>query len=177
MTDNTNTDTNANVDDLYTDVPIVKIDSKEYYDTEIKEWLKALNEDEELFEREKTTYDELVDTLERWDEKQWALFAYKGFDPCYISDISDLNIFRDQEKLDGEYYLVLDDDEADQKLEEYLEELVEEQLGKDMFRSLYNYIDFQRMARDEDRGSHLDCYDGTEWEVDVNGNTYFVYRQ
>lgn len=174
MTDNTNTNT---IEERYADAPIVKIDSKEYYDTEIKEWLKALNEDEELFEREKTTYDELVDELEKWDEKQWALFAYKGFDPCYISDISYLDIYRDAEKLDGEYYLVLTDNEADEKLVEYLEDLVEEQLGKDMFRSLYNYIDFQRMARDEDRGSHLDYYDGTEWEVDVNGTTYFVYRQ
>lgn len=54
---------------------------------------------------------------------------------------------------------------------------MEEQLGKDMFRSMYNYIDFRRMARDEDRGSCLDYYDGTEWEVDVDGTTYFVYRQ
>ena len=128
-------------------------------------------------EEDRTTLKELLESLERWDEKQWALFAYKGFDPCYISDISYLDIYRDAEKLDGEYYLVLTDDEADEKLEEYLEDLVEEQLGKDMFRSLYNYIDFQRMARDEDRGSHLDYYDGIECEVDVNGTTYFVYRQ
>lgn len=161
-------------------VPLVKIDSKDYYVEDVKGWLKSINETEEALdkpEEDRTTLEELLESLERWDEKQWALFAYKGFDPCYISDISYLDIYRDAEKLDGEYYLVLTDDEASEKLEEYLEDLVEEQLGKDMFRSLYNYIDFQRMARDEDRGGHLDYYDGTEWEVDVNGTTYFVYRQ
>lgn len=170
-----------NLTEKYDDVvPLVTIDSKDYYVEDVKGWLKSINETEEALdkpEEDRTTLEELLESLERWDEKQWALFAYKDFDPCYISDISYLDIYRDAEKLDGEYYLVLTDNEADEKLEEYLEELVEDQLGKDMFRSLYNYIDFQRMARDEDRGSHLDYYDGTEWEVDVNGTTYFVYRQ
>lgn len=69
MTDNTNTNTNT-IEERYADAPIVKIDSKEYYDTEIKEWLKSINETEEALDKEKTTYDELVDELEKWDEKQ-----------------------------------------------------------------------------------------------------------
>lgn len=174
-------DTVENIVDKYDDVvPLVTIDSKDYYVEDVKGWLKSVNETEEALdkpEEDRTTLEKLLESLEMWDEKQWALFAYKGLEPCYISDISDLDIYRDAEKLDGEYYLVLTDDEASEKLEEYLEDLVEEQLDQDMFRSLYNYIDFHRMARDEDRGGHLNSYDGTEWEVDVNGTTYFVYRQ
>ena len=169
-----------NVLNNYAEQPIVTIDNKRYFEEDVKKWLKTINETEEARdkpEEDRTTLEELLESLENWDEKQWALFAYKGFDPCYISDISYLDIYRDAEKLDGEYYLVLTDDEADEKLVEYLDGLVEEQLGESIFRSLHNYIDFRRMARDEDRGSHLDYYDGTEWEVDVNGTAYFVYRQ
>lgn len=174
-------DTAENIVKKYDDVvPLVTIDSKDYYVDDVKGWLKSINETEEALdkpEEDRTTLEELLESLERWDEKQWALFAHKGFEPCYISDISDLDIYRDEEKLDGEYYLVLTDEEADEKYEDYQRDLVEDQLGRGM-EWLMNYIDFGAIAKDDcyGRGNTLSGYDGEEHEYDVNGTTYYIYR-
>ena len=117
-----------------------------------------------------------MESLKNWDEKQWALFAHKKFEPYYISDISDLDIYRDEEKLDNGYYLVLTDEEADEKYVDYQKDLIEEQLGRNM-EWLIPYIDFESVARNfDERDALLATYDGMEYKYTVNATEYYIYR-
>lgn len=72
--------------------------------------------------------------------------------------INGVELYDDEVELYGIEYLSLTDSEADSKAREYVKHSVGD-LTK------------------EDRGSILSTYDGVEYEEDVDGETFYIYRQ
>jgi len=84
-------------------------------------------------------------------------------------------------------YLVLTDEEADEKWEESLDSYIEECITPEIDKlsegagNLQYYITFdegkwKRDARMDGRGHSLASYDGNENEETVNGQTFYIYR-
>lgn len=75
-------------------------------------------------------------------------------------------------------YLVLTDDEADEKCDEYHRELLLDELLHDLPDTLKHYFDEEKYLDDcrSDRAGALASYDGSEYEEEVNGETYYIYR-
>lgn len=83
-------------------------------------------------------------------------------------------------KVEGETYLILDDDEADDKWEEALDDYVEQVILPELPNHYQNYFDDEKWkdeARYDGRGRPLSPYDGNEYEESVDGTNYFLYRQ
>jgi len=79
----------------------------------------------------------------------------------------------------GEEYMVLTDDEADELWEESLDNYLQECIYPELSDNLSRYFDdeaWKRDARYDGRGHSLSSYDGCEYEEEVNGETYFIYR-
>ena len=77
-------------------------------------------------------------------------------------------------------YLVLTDDEANEKWEEALDSYLEECGKPELPSNMQNYFDdeaWKRDARYDGRGHSLSMYDGHENEEVVNDTTYYIYRQ
>lgn len=77
-------------------------------------------------------------------------------------------------------YLVLTDDEANEKWEEALDSYLEECVYPELPSNMQNYFDdeaWKRDARYDGRGHSLSMYDGHENEETVNDTTYYIYRQ
>lgn len=82
-------------------------------------------------------------------------------------------------------YLVLTDEEADEKWEEsldnYIEECITPEIDKLDVGNLSYYIKFdeemwKRDARMDGRGHSLASYDGNEYEETINGQTFYIFR-
>jgi len=81
---------------------------------------------------------------------------------------------------DDSDYLVLTDEEADEKWEESLDNYIEDCIISEIPSDLRRYFDeekWKRDARADGRGRSLGHYDETEHYEDVNGTTYYIYRQ
>lgn len=88
---------------------------------------------------------------------------------------------------DNDDYMILTDEEADEKWEESLDSYIEEcitpeidKLGEGMGNLSY-YIKFdeemwKRDARMDGRGHSLSTYDGHENEETIDGETFYIYR-
>ena len=91
------------------------------------------------------------------------------------------------EELDVEEYdeddndwLVCTDSEADDKWEEELDHYIEECIYPTLEGTLRNYFDEEKWKRDaryDGRGHSLARYDGEECEQEIEGTTYYLYRQ
>jgi len=78
----------------------------------------------------------------------------------------------------GQEYLVCTDDEADEKEDEQLESYIDECL--EIPEHVEKYFDreaWKEDARINGRGNCLNRYDSSEDEEEVNGETYYIYRQ
>lgn len=76
-------------------------------------------------------------------------------------------------------YLVLTDDEADDKLEESLDSYIEDCILPELPEAYRNYFDensWKSDAKMDGRGHSLASYDGHECEEHVNGTYYYIYR-
>lgn len=77
-------------------------------------------------------------------------------------------------------YLVLTDDEAEERYEEYLENYINECIINKMPDQYTGYFDreaWKKDARENGRGNALNFYNGTECEQNVDGEMYYIYRQ
>ena len=76
-------------------------------------------------------------------------------------------------------YLVLTDDEADQRwdedLENYIDDCILYQLPE-QYRQYFDRESWKDDARNDGRGNSLNRYNGNEDYEDVNGTTYYIYR-
>ena len=81
-------------------------------------------------------------------------------------------------KIDKEYYKVLDDAEAQKEFEKSVEYFVDDVMSE-IPEHLRQYFDEKSYIEDNlnDRGSQLNHYDGCEYEEEVNGTTYYIYKQ
>lgn len=76
-------------------------------------------------------------------------------------------------------YLVLTDDEADERWDEYLESYLDECIICDLPDELQMYFDSEKWKRDtriDGRGHSISSYDGCEEEVEVDGETLYIFR-
>lgn len=74
-------------------------------------------------------------------------------------------------------YLVLTDDDADDRWDEALDEYIDECLDiPDAIKPYFDSDAWKRDARMDGRGHCLASYDGNEYDVDVDGITYYIYR-
>lgn len=80
----------------------------------------------------------------------------------------------------GQYELrVLTDEEADDAWEESLDNYIEECIYPEMPDHLQNYFDETKWKQDakyDGRGHSLSSYDGCEFEQQVDGEWFMVYR-
>lgn len=77
-------------------------------------------------------------------------------------------------------YLVLTDEEADEKWEESLDNYLEECIYPELEGNLKNYFDDEKWKKDaryDGRGHSLSGYDGNENEETVEGITFYIYRK
>lgn len=84
--------------------------------------------------------------------------------------------------VDGDEYMVLDDDGADEMAYLRVEDYVEYNYKSSCDSFIEQYVDWDEMTHDivsgDDRGTWLAPYDNEEHEItDVKGNDWYVYRQ
>lgn len=80
----------------------------------------------------------------------------------------------------NESYTVVTDDEADDLWEQELDNYIEECIMHEIPEHLQCYFDedaWKSDARIDGRGHAISRYDGCEYEEEVNGTTYYIYRQ
>ena len=80
----------------------------------------------------------------------------------------------------NENYTVVTDDEADDLWEQELDNYIEECIMPEIPEHLQYYFDedaWKSDARIDGRGHAISRYDGEEYEEEVNGTTYYIYRQ
>ncbi len=79
----------------------------------------------------------------------------------------------------GSDYLVLTDDEADDKWNDSLDSYIQECIFPELPKAYMNYFDedaWKYDAKMDGRGHSLASYDGNENEETVNDETYYIYR-
>ena len=103
------------------------------------------------------------------DDRYLALTIYND---VYYSEAVDL--------IDSEEYLVLTDDEADEKAELEAQYYLEEALSQ-VPEHLHRYVDADKYISDyisNGRGRLLDTYDGSEDSITLdNGSVFYIYRR
>lgn len=89
-------------------------------------------------------------------------------------------LYEDVRKLyENEDYLVLTDEQADEKWEEYLDNLVDDCILPEIPKNLQFYFDKERYIKDckqDGRGLTLASYDSDEIEQEINDTTYYIFR-
>lgn len=76
-------------------------------------------------------------------------------------------------------WMVLTDEEADEKWEESLDSYIEDCILSELPEAYRFYFDDEKWKRDakhDGRGHSLAGYDGEENEETINGTTYYIYR-
>lgn len=118
------------------------------------------------------------DVRSEFEDKGGDLYDQSFEDYCKENCIEVEELEEDDYSID---YMVLTDEEADAKWEEsldsYLEECVYPELKK--IGDLARYFDdeaWKKDARYDGRGHSLSSYDGNEYEVIVEGETFYIYR-
>lgn len=83
---------------------------------------------------------------------------------------------------DGKYsdkYLVLTDDEADKVWDEQLGSYLEDCILYELPDEMQMYFDEEKWKRDariDGRGHSISSYDGCEEEVEIDGETLYIFR-
>lgn len=78
-----------------------------------------------------------------------------------------------------EDYKVYTNDEAneawDDSLDSYIEDCILPEIPE-QYRFYFDCEGWKSDAESDGRGHSLSCYDGKEYEEEVNGETYYIYR-
>ena len=116
--------------------------------------------------------EENVEAFCGWYREQGNRIAWEDCDTArYDSSIVEA---------DGSEYLVLTDDEADQRWDDYLENYLDECVLPELPDNAQHYFDreaWKSDARHDGRGHCLSSYDGCEHEYqDKDGNYWYIYR-
>lgn len=153
-----------------TDIFQKRIDDREIGLVDVKQWADELD----------VTPKEVLDEIQDWDDKQWAVFAYCDEDPDLISDITDLEIDTDTVHINGEDIYVLTDDEADDLANSMLDNFIDDCILSEIPERYRYYFDSEKFKRDvlnyDGRASQLAAYDGDESIYTVDGCDIYIYR-
>lgn len=163
------------------------------FQTELEDaWLSQVDEVYELVEETPANLtnsfmnplDTLGDPLPGYEEilgnfsEPEKAIAVAYFEDTDVSDVSDVSERYEIYSAGGNDYMILTDEEADEKWDEYLENYIDDCL--EIPEPMARYFDreaWKRDARMDSRGHSLSSYDGEENEVRINGTTYFLYQQ
>lgn len=152
------------------DIFEVEIDSDKYGLIDVKEWADELEK----------TPKQILDMVQTWDEKQWAVFAHYNFDTSLIEDINELDIDTDTVHINGEDIYVLTDREADDLADEMLDSYIDDCILDQIPEQYRYYFDSEKFKSDvirfDGRAQQLSGYDGNEYEYTVNDTDYYIYR-
>ncbi len=95
-------------------------------------------------------------------------------------DVNEIeNDYENNYSYEGEEYLVVTDDEADELQDESFDNYLDECILNELPENLRYYFDADKWKEDakyDGRGHCLSSYDGNENEETVNGTTYYIYR-
>jgi hypothetical protein len=108
------------------------------------------------------------------NEKIEALAKYLE---CEYEDITEIN--EENYKIGKQEYLVLTDDEAEDRWDEELENYIDNCILPDVPESVRFYFDSEKWkddARMDGRGHSIATYDGSEEYETINGTDYYIYR-
>ena len=116
-----------------------------------------------------------------FDPKIRALVHYLRDNGNKISyeEVEEVTWSDDNFEANGCEYMVLTDDEADQKWDEYLDSYLDECVLPELPESAQHYFDRESWkydARMDGRGHSLSSYDGCEYDAEADGETYYIYR-
>lgn len=140
----------------------VCIDDTKYTISDVMKWGRELQMD----------YKELLEMVSEWNNYQWAVFAYMDFDPCWITDIYDMEFNRNYVEISDFDLLVADEYDADKLHYERCSALVDDEIPE----YLSSYFDYDSFADDQNRGEMLASWDGIEHSYHVNNEWIYVYR-
>lgn len=105
-----------------------------------------------------------------------ALFIATGYGP----DGASYDDSRHTVEVGSKEWLVVTDDEADELWDQDLENYLDECVLHEMPEMAQRYFDreaWKRDARIDGRAHSLNRYDGNEEWEEINGTTYYIYRQ
>jgi len=81
---------------------------------------------------------------------------------------------------DGSIEEIFTDSEADAEWEEHLNSYLDDCVYPELPENMQSYFDEEKWksdARMDGRGHSLGYYDGSEFEQEVNGEWFFIYRR
>lgn len=113
----------------------------------------------------------------QYDDKVLALAEHLGVEP---SEIEESGYDENYLTYGKRQYIVVTDSEADRLWEEDLDNYLEECVYPELPENMRNYFDDEKWkhdARMDGRAHNLGRYDGNEYEVKVNDEWYYIYRQ
>lgn len=156
---------------------------------EIDGLIELIEQEEESRKGEPIQYNDddntLIEIIEEntmftGDDANLCAALVKMFD-LTINDLDDVEIdSNNRVTVQGIEYLAGTDREMDEAWDEDLENYIDECILPDLPETARRYFDneaWKRDARHDGRAHSLNRYDGSEEEADVNGTSYFAYRQ
>ena len=115
-----------------------------------------------------------MDKYEDYDEKTLALAKHLSCSPDDVAEET-WGAF----SAEGGEYLVLTEDEAeiewDERLQSYLDECVLPELPETA-RRYFDEDAWKEDARIDGRSHAISSYDGSEYEIEINGEDYIIFR-
>lgn len=152
----------------------IKEEIKELWKADAKE-VYALVESipEDLTDIDETT------TLDDYNEPDKARALAQHLD-IHFSLVEESTFDDNHFDAEGCSYLVVTDEEADSLWDKSLDSYLDDCILPDLPDNMQNYFDtdaWKRDARMDGRGHSLNSWDGSEYDENVDGTTYFIYRQ
>ena len=96
-----------------------------------------------------------------------------------LNDITENGNYFEHSAASGEYR-ILTDTEADEAWNESIDSYIDDCILPDVPENVKDYLDIDRMAndiqREGSRGQQLNYYDGSEHDIEFNGQTFYIYR-
>lgn len=112
-------------------------------------------------------------------ETETRIKALAKYLECDIDDLSESKWDDKTIENGSEEYLVVDDEEANVVWEERLESYIEECILGQLPEHLQTYFDnesWMEDARMDGRGHSISSYDGGENEIEIDGETIYIFR-
>jgi len=115
-----------------------------------------------------------MSNIEENNDREQALAKHLG---CEAADIKPE--YGNEYAAEGKQYLVVTDEEADELWEDDLQHYLDDYIYSELPQNLVCYFDDEKWKRDariDGRAHSLSRYDGCEYDEEINGVTYYIYR-
>jgi len=152
---------------------------RERWAQEAKDVVKQAQDLSDEYKNENETDNDVTFDWDKCNEPAKVKALSKWLE-CYPENIEEISC--DEFEAHGRTYLVMDDEEANRRWDEYLDNYIDDCL--EIPEQMINYFDrntWKEDARMDGRGHSLGSYDGNEYDVTVEHNgkkeTYYIYRQ